>query len=213
MNWIDYAVLAIIGVSVLLSVMHGLVRELLSLAGWVAAFLVAQFFATDVAAMLPAEWTRKLVDTNVRTLTAAHLAWADLVFVSAMVVQRESARAIVARCKAAGRTVVAGGPLFQTEHEEFAQVDHFVLGEAELTLPQFLADFAAGRPQRVYRAEGYADVRTTPAPEWGLLELRRIRTGRSNDGLTEVLEGLKPGEKVVTKGGLFIDQVAVPASS
>jgi cobalt-zinc-cadmium efflux system membrane fusion protein len=47
----------------------------------------------------------------------------------------------------------------------------------------------------------------------GLLELRRIRTGRSNDGLTEVLEGLKPGEKVVTKGGLFIDQVAVPASS
>ena len=54
MNWIDYAVLAIIGVSVLLSVMHGLVRELLSLAGWVAAFLVAQFFATDVAAMLPA---------------------------------------------------------------------------------------------------------------------------------------------------------------
>jgi preprotein translocase subunit YajC len=28
-----------------------------------------------------------------------------------------------------------------------------------------------------------------------------------------VLDGLKPGEKVVTKGGLFIDQVAVPASS
>jgi membrane fusion protein, heavy metal efflux system len=47
----------------------------------------------------------------------------------------------------------------------------------------------------------------------GLLSLRAIRTGRSNDGLIEVLDGLKPGEKVVTKGGLFIDQVAVPASS
>jgi cobalt-zinc-cadmium efflux system membrane fusion protein len=47
----------------------------------------------------------------------------------------------------------------------------------------------------------------------GLLELRSIRTGRSNDGLIEVLDGLKPGEKVVTKGGLFIDQVAAPASS
>jgi membrane fusion protein, heavy metal efflux system len=47
----------------------------------------------------------------------------------------------------------------------------------------------------------------------GLLELRSIRTGRSSDGLIEVLEGLHPGEKVVTKGGLFIDQVAVPASS
>lgn len=47
----------------------------------------------------------------------------------------------------------------------------------------------------------------------GLLELRAIRTGRSEDGLVEVLDGLKPGERVVTKGGLFIDQAAVPASS
>ena len=47
----------------------------------------------------------------------------------------------------------------------------------------------------------------------GLLSLRAIRTGRSNEGLVEVLDGLKPGERVVTKGGLFIDQVAVPASS
>jgi len=47
----------------------------------------------------------------------------------------------------------------------------------------------------------------------GFLAYRAIRTGRSNDGLVEVLDGLKPGERVVTKGGLFIDQVAVPASS
>ena len=47
----------------------------------------------------------------------------------------------------------------------------------------------------------------------GLLSFRAIRTGRSNDGLIEVLDGLKPGERVVTKGGLFIDQAAVPASS
>jgi cobalt-zinc-cadmium efflux system membrane fusion protein len=47
----------------------------------------------------------------------------------------------------------------------------------------------------------------------GLLSFRSIRTGRSNDGLIEVLDGLKPGESVVTKGGLFIDQAAVPSSS
>jgi cobalt-zinc-cadmium efflux system membrane fusion protein len=47
----------------------------------------------------------------------------------------------------------------------------------------------------------------------GLLEYRAIRTGRSSDGLIEVREGLKPGDRVVTKGGLFIDQVAVPGSS
>ena len=51
MTWIDYAVLGIIGVSVLLSIIHGFIRELLSLAGWVASFLVAQFFAADAAAL------------------------------------------------------------------------------------------------------------------------------------------------------------------
>jgi cobalt-zinc-cadmium efflux system membrane fusion protein len=47
----------------------------------------------------------------------------------------------------------------------------------------------------------------------GLLAYRSIRTGRNDDGLVEVLDGLQPGEQIVTKGGLFIDQVAVPASS
>jgi len=54
MTGFDYAVLAIVGVSVLLSVIHGLVRELLSLASWVVAFLVAQFFASAIAPLLPA---------------------------------------------------------------------------------------------------------------------------------------------------------------
>jgi len=47
----------------------------------------------------------------------------------------------------------------------------------------------------------------------GLLAYRSIRTGRNNDGLVEVLDGLKAGERVVTQGGLFIDQVAVPGST
>jgi cobalt-zinc-cadmium efflux system membrane fusion protein len=47
----------------------------------------------------------------------------------------------------------------------------------------------------------------------GLLAYRAIRTGRTHDGLIEVLDGLKPGERIVTKGGLFIDQAAVPAAS
>jgi cobalt-zinc-cadmium efflux system membrane fusion protein len=47
----------------------------------------------------------------------------------------------------------------------------------------------------------------------GLLAYRAIRTGRNGDGLVEVLDGLKPGEKIVIKGGLFIDQVAAPSAS
>jgi cobalt-zinc-cadmium efflux system membrane fusion protein len=47
----------------------------------------------------------------------------------------------------------------------------------------------------------------------GVLAYRAIHTGRNNGGLVEVLDGLKAGEQIVTKGGLFIDQVAAPAAS
>lgn len=55
MTLIDYVVLAIVGFSVLLSVLRGLVRELLSLAGWVIAFVVARLFGGDLAALMPEE--------------------------------------------------------------------------------------------------------------------------------------------------------------
>jgi cobalt-zinc-cadmium efflux system membrane fusion protein len=40
------------------------------------------------------------------------------------------------------------------------------------------------------------------------LAVRPIRTGRTNDAFVEVLEGLKAGDRVVTRGGLFIDRAA-----
>jgi radical SAM superfamily enzyme YgiQ (UPF0313 family) len=124
-----------------------------------------------VAAMLPAEWELRLVDTNVRALTDADLAWSDCVFISAMTVQRSSADRIIARCREAGRTVVAGGPLFTAQPEQFGAVSHLVLNEAELTLPPFLKDFAAGRAQPVYRTAEFADLRQTPVPRWDLVRL------------------------------------------
>jgi membrane protein required for colicin V production len=66
MTWFDYAVLAIVGVSVLLSVLHGLTRELLALASWVVAFLAAKFFATVLAPLLPAA----IKDPSLRLLAA-----------------------------------------------------------------------------------------------------------------------------------------------
>ena len=126
-----------------------------------------------VAAMLPPAWSLRLVDTNVRGLTDKDLAWADCAFISAMMVQRESARRIIARCKAAGLRVVAGGPLFTSEHQHFEAVDHFILNEAELTLPPFLEDLARGTPQRLYASSGFADLRQTPMPMWRLLDLKR----------------------------------------
>jgi len=126
-----------------------------------------------VASMLPREWTQRLVDTNVRSLTKKDLAWADCAFISAMVVQRESAHRVIARCKEAGLRIAAGGPLFQIEHEKFEAVDHFILNEAELTLPAFLKDLAQGNPERIYSSVEHADLQQTPRPMWELLDLRR----------------------------------------
>src|SRR5208283_347350 len=61
-----------------------------------------------VDAMLPFPWEKRLVDLNVHSLSDEDLQWADLVFVSAMIVQRESAKALIARCRSAGKTIVAG---------------------------------------------------------------------------------------------------------
>jgi radical SAM superfamily enzyme YgiQ (UPF0313 family) len=125
-----------------------------------------------VAAMLPPEWSLRLVDLNTRELTRKDLDWADCAFISAMVIQREAARRLIARCKEAGLRVVAGGPLFNIEHEQFESVDHFIQNEAELTLPDFLRDLAQGCPRRIYSSPEFADMKQTPVPRWDLLNLK-----------------------------------------
>ena len=126
-----------------------------------------------LGAMLPKEWSKRLIDVNVRNLTEKDLEWAEMVFISAMVVQRESARQVIARCKEAGLKVVAGGPLFSGEYEQFEEVDHFVLNEAELTLPPFLVDLEQGCPKRIYEASQFPDIRKTPVPMWELADLKQ----------------------------------------
>jgi radical SAM superfamily enzyme YgiQ (UPF0313 family) len=126
-----------------------------------------------VAAMLPSAWEKRLVDLNVNPLAEKDLAWADMVFIGGMTVQRESARKTILQCREAGLPIVAGGPLFTAEHEQFAEVDHFVLNEAELTLPPFLTDLERGEARRVYTDSGFADIRRTPIPRFDLADLRR----------------------------------------
>ncbi len=122
-----------------------------------------------IAPMLPSEWKKRLVDLNVRKLTREDLVWADCALISAMTVQRDSAKRTIAQCKEAGLRVIAGGPLFTTEYEQFERVDHFVLNEAELTLPAFLEDFTRGQARRVYTTSAFADIRKTPTPMWELV--------------------------------------------
>jgi len=126
-----------------------------------------------VAAMLPKEWEKKLVDMNVTALNDDDLKWADYVFISAMVVQRESVKEVIARCHKSNTRVVAGGPLFTTGYEEFDGVDHFVLGEAEITLQPFLADLAKGCAKPVYTSGKRPDISQTPIPMWSLINMKK----------------------------------------
>jgi len=98
-----------------------------------------------VAAMLPEKWDKKLIDMNISRLIDNDIEWADLVFISAMEVQKDSVRKIVAQCNRLNATIVAGGPLFTTGYMEFEGIDHFVLGEAETTLQPFLSDLEKGQ--------------------------------------------------------------------
>ncbi len=125
-----------------------------------------------VAALFPEDWETRLMDQNVREIADDDLSLADMVFVSAMTIQRDAVRDILARCRTLGVTTVAGGPLFTSAPEEFPEADHLVLGEAELTLSPFLDDLAAGRAQRSYTTNGRADLALTPLPRWELLDIR-----------------------------------------
>jgi radical SAM superfamily enzyme YgiQ (UPF0313 family) len=125
-----------------------------------------------VSALLPRSWERRLVDLNVRPLADADLEWADLVFASAMLVQRESLAEVISRARAKGKRVVVGGPYVSTGDGELPGADHVFVGEAEATIPEFVADLAAGAARPVYRAADRPSLELTPVADFSLVDFR-----------------------------------------
>jgi len=125
-----------------------------------------------VASMFPREWEKRLIDMNVRPLTDEALQWADYVFISAMAVQKQSAQEVIDRCKRMGVKTVAGGPLFTADPDEFDDVDHLVINEAEVTFPPFLADFQKGCARHLYTSPEWPDLKETPIPLWEIVDMK-----------------------------------------
>lgn len=126
-----------------------------------------------VASLLPPEWEKKLVDLNVEKLKEQDVVWADLVFISAMVIQKESVQELIKILKKSGKKIVAGGPLFTTGHEEFLQnIDSLVLGESEEIMPQIVKDLASGTLKKIYQSNAWPDITKTPLPNWDLISLK-----------------------------------------
>ena len=125
-----------------------------------------------VAAMLPREWNKKLIDMNADDLKDDDIIRADYVFISAMSIQKDSTDQVIERCRKLNTKIVAGGPLFTSSPELYSDVDHLVLNEAEITLPRFLQDLSRGEPLKKYTTDDWAEITTTPLPQWDLIRMK-----------------------------------------
>jgi radical SAM superfamily enzyme YgiQ (UPF0313 family) len=125
-----------------------------------------------VAAILPQAWEFKLVDRNVRDITEAEWKWADMVILSAMIVQKDDLLDIIREAKRRGKPVACGGP-YPTSMPEVPQaagVDYLILDEGEITLPMFVEAIALGETSGTFRTQEKPDVTITPVPRFDLLE-------------------------------------------
>jgi radical SAM superfamily enzyme YgiQ (UPF0313 family) len=129
-----------------------------------------------VAALLPAAWKKRLVDTNVERLRERDLAWADVVLLSGMHIQREPLIAIVERCRARGLRTVVGGPIASSLLPEDLQADHVVIGEAESLIAALARDLEQGTAKPVYQASERPEMSTSPLPDLSLIKMNRYST-------------------------------------
>ena len=126
-----------------------------------------------VSAMLPPHWERRLVDLNVEKLRDRDLAWADVAFLSAMLIQGPALQQLIDRCRLAGLRTVVGGPVTGADYPACEAADHIVRGEAEGVIGELARDLEAGRARRRYEAAGWADMSKVPPPDLHLARLRR----------------------------------------
>ena len=129
-----------------------------------------------VAALLPKTWNKRLVDTNVERLRDRDLAWADVVLISAMHIQRESLVEIVERCRALGLRTVAGGPITSSLSHAELKADHVTIGEAESLIADLARDLERGMAKPVYQAAQRPEMTTSPLPDLSLIKMNRYST-------------------------------------
>lgn len=129
-----------------------------------------------VAAMVPPEYDCRIIDMNVETLRDEDILAADLVLISAMIVQSASMEGVVARCRRLGTAIAAGGPYPTACSDRMNGVDYLILGEAEESFPRFLEDYGQGRAQPRYEASRKPDLDRAPVPRFDLLPMKKYDT-------------------------------------
>ncbi len=126
-----------------------------------------------ISAMLPREWERQLIDLEVTKLRQADIDWADMVFVSGMLVQKDSLHEVVKRCKDSGKRVAVGGPYVSTcAPESLPDADHIFFEEAEQTLLKFLDDLEHEQAQKFYKPVDRPQLTLCPVPDFPLINFK-----------------------------------------
>ncbi|MFO7929449.1 MAG: radical SAM protein [Candidatus Humimicrobiaceae bacterium] len=145
------------------------VKEVLKLVGKKAPY--PPLGLLTVAAMLPKQWEKKVIDVNCRKLEEEHIKWADYVLISSIVGQKQSTKKILDKVQEIGKPVIAGGSLFTTGWQEFSNADAIVLGESEEIMPALVKDMKNNSLKKIYSKEKFPAIDKTPIPEWDLINL------------------------------------------
>jgi radical SAM superfamily enzyme YgiQ (UPF0313 family) len=127
-----------------------------------------------VAALLPKNWKKRLVDVNVERLRDRDLDWADVVMLSGMHIQRDSLVAIVEQCRERGLPTVVGGPIASSLSAAELKADHVVVGEAESLIAGLARDLELGTA----RDELESAARSEPHQDAPLLDHDRAVLAR-----------------------------------
>lgn len=125
-----------------------------------------------VAALLPGSWEFRLVDRNVRSISDEDWAWAEIVLLTGMIVQRDDMCDVIREAKSRGKKVAVGGPYATAVPQDVTQAgaDYLVLDEGEVTIPKFLASLDQNDSSGTYRSDGeWADMSKSPLPRYDLL--------------------------------------------
>ncbi|HZN06307.1 MAG TPA: radical SAM protein, partial [Pyrinomonadaceae bacterium] len=126
-----------------------------------------------VSGLLPKTYERRLVDLNVEPLKDSQIEWADMVFITGMLAQKQSLHETVERCRKRGKRIVLGGPYVTSTIEELPYADHIFQGEAETTLPEFFEDLENGTAKRTYKAAERPPMSITPIADFGLVNMKK----------------------------------------
>jgi hypothetical protein len=122
--------------------------------------------------MLPSSWELQLVDRNVGRWDNTLLDWADIVLTGGMLPQRRDCVDVISQARARGKRIVVGGPDATSSPHFYTEANHLVLGEGEITIPEFLADLDAGSPKTIYQNSLMADMQRSPVPRFDLLHFQ-----------------------------------------